>query len=326
MRRREFLLLSGGVAAAWPRGVIAQTPAKRPLIAYLAGATRERTSREIGAFVQGLQELGFVEGRDFDIEYRFTDGLVDRSGALAEELLKLKPNVIFAAITPAVVAARALTQTVPIVCPLLVDPIRFGLIASESRPGGNVTGVLSRVDGLAGKQLEFGLKVIPDATRVGMLVNALSGITTDRQEVEQASQTLGVKLISAEVHAPDDIDKAFQTLANDRVQAAIVLVDAMFFNERQRIAAVATAARLPTIFGFRAHVDAGGLVSYGINQPASFHRAAAYVVRILKGTKPGDLPVEFPTKLELVINLKAAKALGLTVPPSVLTFADEVIE
>jgi hypothetical protein len=159
--------------------------------------------------VQGLQELSFVEGRDFDIEYRFTDGLVDRSGVLAEELLTLKPNVIFAAITPAVVAARALTQTVPIVCPLLVDPIRFGLIASEARPAGNVTGVLSRVDGLAGKQLEFGLKVVPDATRVGMLVNALSGIITDRQEVEQASQTLGIKLISAEVHAPDDIDKAF---------------------------------------------------------------------------------------------------------------------
>jgi putative tryptophan/tyrosine transport system substrate-binding protein len=326
MWRREFLLLSGAAAAAWPRGVIAQTPARRPLIAYLAGATRERTSREIGAFVQGLQELGFVEGRDFDIEYRFTDGLVDRSGVLAEELLTLKPNVIFAAITPAAVAARALTQTVPIVCPLLADPLRFGLIASEARPAGNVTGVLSRVDGLAGKQLEFGLKVLPDATRVGMLVNALSAIITDRQEVEQASQTLGIKLIPAEVSAPDDIDKAFQTLANGRVQAAIVLGDAMFFNERQRIAAAAAAARLPTIFAFRAHVDAGGLISYGINYPASFHRAASYVARILKGAKPGDLPVEFPTKLELVINLKAARALGLMVPPLMLTLADEVIE
>jgi putative tryptophan/tyrosine transport system substrate-binding protein len=325
MNRREFITLIGGAAVAWPRGVVAQVPGKRPLIAYLATATRERTQVEIGAFLQGLRELDTIEGRDFDIAYRFAEGHVDRSAALAEELLQLKPNVMFAAVTPAAVAARALTQT-PIVCPLLAEPIRLGLIASEARPGGNVTGVLYRFDGLAGKQLEFGLQAIPDAARVGMLVNVASGIIIDRQETEQASRKLGIKLIPAEVRVPDDIDKAFQALANDRVQAAVVLINDMFFNERQRIAALAAAARLPTIYGFRAHVDAGGLISYGVNLPANFHRAATYVVKILKGAKPGDLPVEFPTKLELVINLKTAKALGLTIPPSVLTFADEVIE
>jgi putative ABC transport system substrate-binding protein len=326
MNRREFITLIGGAAVAWPRGVVAQIPGKRPLIAYLATATRERTQVEIGAFLQGLRELDTIEGRDFDIAYRFAEGHVDRSAALAEELLQLKPNVMFAAVTPAAVAARALTQTVPIVCPLLAEPIRLGLIASEARPGGNVTGVLYRVDGLAGKQLEFGLQAIPDAARVGMLVNVASGIIIDRQETEQASRKLGIKLIPAEVRVPGDIDKAFQALANDRVQAAVVLINDMFFNERQRIAALAAAARLPTIYGFRAHVDAGGLISYGVNLPANFHRAATYVVKILKGAKPGDLPVEFPTKLELVINLKTAKALGLTIPPSLLTFADEVIE
>jgi putative ABC transport system substrate-binding protein len=288
--------------------------------------TRERTSREIGAFLGGLQELGLVEGRDFDIEYRFADGYLDRSGSLAAELLQLKPSVIFAAVTPAAVAARALTQTVPIVCPLLAEPIGFGLIASVPRPAGNVTGVLFRIDGLAGKQLEFGLQLIPDVARLGVLVNVASGIIIDRQEAEETCQKLGIKSIPVEVRAPDELEAAFQALIKEQVQAVIVLVDGMFFNERQRMAALAAAARLPAIYGFRDHVDAGGLISYGVNLAANFHRTAGYVARILKGAKPGDLPVEFPTKLELVINLKAATALGLTVPPSVLTFADEVIE
>jgi ABC-type uncharacterized transport system substrate-binding protein len=219
-----------------------------------------------------------------------------------------------------------LTQTIPIICPLLADPIRFGLIASEPRPGGNVTGVLFRVDGLAGKQLEFVLQVIPNATSVGMLVNVASGTIIDRQEVEQAAQKLGLKLIPAEVRAPDDLDAAFQALVNNRVQAAVMLVDGMFFNERERIATLAVAARLPVIYGFRDHVDAGGLISYGVNLAANFHRAATYVVKILKGAKPDDLPVEFPTKLELVINLRTAKALGLTISPTLLATADEVIE
>jgi putative ABC transport system substrate-binding protein len=189
-----------------------------------------------------------------------------------------------------------------------------------------VTGVLFRVEGLAGKQLQLALELIPDIVKVGLLVNVATETTIDRQEAETASQRLGIDLIPAEVRVPDDLDNAFKTLAKDNVQALIVLVDGMFFSERQRIAELASATRLPTIYPFRDHVDAGGLVSYGVNLAECFHRAAGYVVRILKGANPGDLPVEFPTKLELVINNKAAKALGLTIPPLLIVRADEVIE
>jgi putative tryptophan/tyrosine transport system substrate-binding protein len=326
MRRREFITLLGSTAA-WPLAAGAQQAAKPPLIAYLSVVSRERTSREIGGFLRGLHELDYVEGRDFDIAYRFADGRVDRSGALAAELLSLKPSVIFAVVTPAAVAAKALTPTLPIVCPLLADPIGFGLIASDAHPGGNVTGVRFRIDGLAGKQLEYVLQIVPDAKKVGMLVNVASGVIIDRQEVEATAQKLGVELIPAEVRAPDDLDQAFHTMAGAaQAEAAVALVDGMMFNERARIANLAATARLPVVYGFRDHVDAGGLISYGVNLAANFHRAATHVVKILKGAKPGDLPVEFPTKLELVVNLKAAKALALAIPPTLLATADEVIE
>jgi ABC-type uncharacterized transport system substrate-binding protein len=325
LRRRAFITLLGGAAAAWPLAARAQVSTKRPLIGVLVAVMREGNP-VLSAFVRGLRELGYVEGQNVDIAWRFAEGRMDRFPKLAEELVRLMPDVIMAAVTPAAVATRTLTRTIPIVCPLLADPIRFGLIASEPRPGGNVTGVLFRVDGLAGKQLEFVLQVIPNATPVGMLVNVASGTIIDRQEVEQAAQKLGLKLIPAEVRAPDDLDAAFQALVNNRVQAAVMLVDGMFFNERERIATLAAAARLPVIYGFRDHVDAGGLISYGVNLAANFHRAATYVVKILKGAKPDDLPVEFPTKLELVINLRTAKALGLTISPTLLATADEVIE
>jgi putative ABC transport system substrate-binding protein len=200
------------------------------------------------------------------------------------------------------------------------------LIASQARPGGNVTGLLFRVNGLAGKQLEFGLRVIPDAKTVGVLVNVAGGPIIDRAEVAQAGRELGLKLVFAEVRSPSDIEPAFQLLANAKVQAATMLVDGMFFNERQRIAALAADTRLPVIYGFRDHVDAGGLISYGVNLAANFRRAASYVVKILKGAKPDELPVEFPTKLELVINLKAANALGLEIPPILLGTAADVID
>jgi putative ABC transport system substrate-binding protein len=285
-----------------------------------------RNASPLGAFLQGLRELDYVEGRDFDFAFRSTEGYLDRLPALAEQVLGLKPSVVLAAVTPGAVAMRALTQTVPIVCPLLADPNRFGLIASEARPGGSVTGLLFRTEGLAGKQVELARELIPDAARIGFVVNVASGIIIDRQELESASQQLGIKLVPAEVTTPDDLDKAFRALANDRVQVVIVLVDGMFFNERQRIAAIASVVGVPAIYGFREHVDAGGLISYGVNLSENFHRAAAYVVKILKGAKPGDLPVEFPTKLELIVNLKTAKALGITIPPSVVILVDEVIE
>jgi putative ABC transport system substrate-binding protein len=212
----------------------------------------------IDAFVQGLRKLDYIEGRDFDFTYRSADGHLDRFPALAAEIVHLQPDVILATVTPAVVALQARTKTIPIVCPFLADPMRFGLIASESRPGGNVTGVLFRVEGLAGKQLEFGIQLVPGASRVGMLVNVASGAIIDRREAESAARQLGVTIISAEVHSPEDLDAAFHTLADDRVQAVMVLTDGMFFMERQRIAELAAATRLPAFYAVREHVDAGG--------------------------------------------------------------------
>src|SRR6202163_2880554 len=324
MRRRHFIYLLGG-AAVWPTAAHAQIPAKRPLVAVLSGVTREGYAR-VSAFERGMRELGYLDGQNIDIEYRFADGRLELFPRLAEELVRLSPNVIMVAVTASAVAVRALTRTIPIVSPLLANPIGFGLIASESRPAGNVTGVLFRTEGLAGKQVELALQMIPGLVKIGFVVNVASEIIIDRQELESVCQRLNIKLVPAEVRTPDDLDAAFQALANDHVQAVIVLVDALFFNDAKRIAALAAAARLPAIYGFRDHVDAGGLVSYGDNLSANFHRAATYVDKILKGAKPGDLPVEFPTKLELIVNNKTARTLGLAISPSLLVRADEVIE
>jgi ABC-type uncharacterized transport system substrate-binding protein len=324
MRRREFIVVLGG-AAVWPLAARAEDSTKRPLIAVLSAITRQANS-PLNAFVLGMRELGYVDGQNIYFEYRFAEGRLERFPVFAEELLRLSPNVILATVTPAAVAARTLTQTIPIVCPLLADPIRFGLIANEARPGGNVTGISFRTEGLTGKQVELALQMISGVTKIGFLVNVASGIIIDRQELESTCQRLGIKTISAEVRAPNDLDAAFQALANAHVQAVIVLVDGMLFSERERVAALAASVRLPAIYGFRDHVDAGGLVSYGVNLSENFHRAATYVHKILKGAKPGDLPVEFPTKLELIVNNRAAKALGMIIPPSVLVRADDVID
>ena len=322
MKRREFITLLSG-AAMWSIGARAEV--SRPLIAVLTAITKDGNS-PLNAFLQGLKELRYVESLNVDIVYRFAEGHLDRLPVLAAELVALKPAVIVAAVTAAAVAARALTKSIPIVCPLLANAVNFGLIASESRPGGNVTGISFRTEGLTGKQVELALQMIPHVVKIGYLVNVASGVIIDRQELDTTCQRLGIKTVPAEVRSPDDLDAAFRAMANDHVQAVIVLVDGMFFSERSRIAALAATARLPAIYGFRDHVDAGGLASYGVNLSENFHRAATYVNKILKGAKPGDLPVEFPTKLELIVNNKAAKALGLRIPSSVLVRADEVIQ
>ncbi len=275
--------------------------------------------------MEGMRELGYVEGGNIDVAYRFADGHLELLPSLAEELIQLTPRVIVAAVTPAAVAARRLTQTIPIVCPILADPIDLGLISSMSRPGGNVTGLMSRIDDLIGKQIELAAQLVPVLVRLGLIVNVASSDIA-RREVESASKRLGVKLVSAEVREPSDLDTAFKLLSNEHVQAIVILGDAMLFQERRRVAELAAAARLPAVYGFRDHVDAGGLISYGVNYAENFRRAAIYVVKILKGAKPSDLPVEFPNKLELIINLKTAKALGLDISPTLLARADEVIE
>ena len=321
--RRAFIAALGG-AAAWPTTLFAQVPTRRPLIAYLAVASPEASATMVSAFLQSLRELGYRDGHEFDIAYRFADGDEAKLPRLAEELVRLNPNVIY---TINATPVKLATTTIPIVSPVLNNPVQLGLVASYAHPGGNVTGIMSTVDDMPGKQVELARELIPGLIRLGMLVNVGSPVSVgQRPSIEMAAQASNLELIPLEVRAPEDLDPAFQAAAREKAEALVVLPDTMFFSYRQRIAALAIAAKLPTIFGFRDHVDAGGLISYGVNIRANHRRAAAYVVEILKGTKPSDLPVEFPTKLELIINLKTARALGLTVPPLLLARADEVIE
>jgi ABC-type uncharacterized transport system substrate-binding protein len=331
MKRRDFITLLGGAAAAWPAtwplAARAQQAGKLPTIGFLGASSTAAASRNVNAFLQGMHALGYVNGRDFEIEYRWAEGYQERLPMLAAELVRLKVDVILTGVVQAAVASRDATKTIPIVCPLLADPIRWGLIKSDARPGGNVTGLLIFVEGLPAKQLELVLDLIPGAARIGLLVNPNNvNNVSQRQEIETAVATMAVKIISADIPTPEGLDSIFPALARDGVDAVIVLRDAMFFAERRRIAASAVALQLPVIYGIREHVDDGGLISYGINLPENFRRSADYVVKILRGANPGDLPVEFPTKLELIINLKAASMIGITIPPTLIARADEVIE
>jgi putative tryptophan/tyrosine transport system substrate-binding protein len=323
MRRREFISLIGGAAAGWPLAPFAQALDKRPRrIGYLGGSSRAAAAPSVVAFLEGMRAHGYVEGRDIEMDYRWAEGHLERLPTLAEELVRSKIDLILAAVVQAAVAASDATKTIPIVCPLLVDPVRLGLIKSDARPGGNVTGLLLLVEGLPGKQLELVLDLIPGARKIGLAVNPdnLSNLS-QRRELETAAAAKAIKIVSIEARTPEDVDAIFPTLASERVDAVIVL-----YSERGRIAESAMAVRLPAVYGFREHVDDGGLISYGINLPENSRRAADYAVKILKGAKPDDLPVEFPTKLELVINLKTARALGIDVAPTLIARADEVIE
>jgi putative tryptophan/tyrosine transport system substrate-binding protein len=325
VRRREFITLLGGAAAAWPLAARAQTSMKRPLIAWLSLGERTSSWVFVEAFLQGMREHDYVEERQFDIVYRFADGYIERLPSLAEELVRLNPDVILAPASGPAVAAKKATATIPIVTPALADAVHLGLIASESRPGGNVTGITPYVAGLPAKQMELAREVVPSAAKIGVLAN-LSDPKAPPQWQELEGRELGVNVIAEDVSTPDDLDGAFQALVRQRVDVLIVLQTSMLVSERRKIAALAAATRLPAIYGYREHVDDGGLVSYGVDLRACFRRGAYYVHKILKGVPPRDLPVEFPTKLELVINLKTARALGLDVPPTLLARADEVIE
>jgi putative ABC transport system substrate-binding protein len=329
VRRREFIALLSG-AASWcaqPFAAFAQAPAKRPRIGFLGGSLPRPAAKNVGALIEGMRALGYTEGRDFEMEYRWAGGHLDRLPALAAELVRLGTDVIVAANAQAAVASRDATKTIPIVGALLDNPVDLGLIKSVAKPAGNLTGLLTSVPGLPAKQLELVRDLIPAAAKIGLLVNPTSlSDLSQRQEMEAAAAAMALTVIPVETRTPADLDPVFPALAKERVDVVIILRDPLFFTERRTIAAAALAARLPTICAFREPVDDGGLISYGINQSQNFRRSADYVVKILKGAKPGDLPVEFPTKLELVINLPTAKALGLTIPPTLLARADEVIE
>jgi putative ABC transport system substrate-binding protein len=325
MRRRQFIALLSGVSA-WPQAVLAQTR-KRPLVGWLYYSRNELAARYLGLVLDGLRELGQIEGRDFEMVYRSADGLVERLPRAAEELVQLNPDIIIASATIQAVAAKKATDTIPIVVPVLADPVGLSLVASEARPGGNVTGIAPYVKGLPAKQLELAREVVPGATRIGLVDDVNDPKAhPQRREIETAGKELEIKIVPAEVRTASDIGSAYEALAAGGVEVVVVEQSSMLIVARKEIAEAAAAKKLPTVYGYREHVEAGGLISYGVNLNSCFHRAAYYVDKILKGAKPGDLPVEFPTHIELLINLKSAKALSLEIAPTLLARADEVIE
>jgi putative tryptophan/tyrosine transport system substrate-binding protein len=329
MRRRQFNTLLGAAAAAWPLAARGQEPRKRPLIGRLSSGSRDlpMIAKFIDQFLSGMRELGYVEGRDFDITYGEAHFHPDELPRVAAELVKLAPDVILTGATIEAVAASKATATIPIIVAVLADPIALGFTTSDARPTGNVTGIMPYVKGLPSKQLELARELVPVATRIGLIDDVIDPKAhPQRQEIEATGRSLEIEIVPVEVRTAADIDAAYQTLASAGVQAVVVEQSNMLVNSSKPIAEAAASKRLPSVYGYRQNVEAGGLVSYGVNLDWCNHRAAYYVDKILKGAKPSDLPIEFPTHLELVINLKTAKALGLTVPSSLLVRADEVIE
>jgi putative tryptophan/tyrosine transport system substrate-binding protein len=325
MRRREFVAGIGSLPLC-TLGARGQA-AKRPLIAVVIGSSATSSSRYLDGFLQGMQDLGYREGRDVDFVYRYADGDMGRLPALASELVLLGPNVVVCGNTAGIFAVKQATTTIPIVGSALTDPVGLGLAAIDARPGGQVTGVLITLDTLTGKQLGLALEVIPRASRIGVLGtvdNPIKAII--RRNAESAAAGLSVNLVPIDIRSPDDLDEAFQKFLNEGVEIVLVLQESALLNARRRIAALAASARLPSLYSFREHVDDGGLISYGTNLRESYRRSANYVHRILGGAKPGDLPIELPTRLELVVNLKTAKVLGLAISESFLLRADAVIE
>jgi putative ABC transport system substrate-binding protein len=274
-----------------------------------------------------MRDNGYVEGQSFDMAERFAEGDYTRLATGAEELVSLKPGVIVALDPTAAAVVKKGTSAIPIVAPILVEPVNQGLIESYARPGGNVTGISISVKGLRAKIVELVRELVPSATAVGLLFNPTNaGNLFSRQEVEAAGKAGGMKIVSAGVTAPAEVEPAFDVLVGARVEAVIVIGDPMLIGDRAHVAGLAVAARLPTLSNLRQFAEAGCLITYGVDPAQNYRRAAHFVDKILKGAKPADLPVEFPTRIEMVINLKTAKAIGLTFPPSLLARADEVIE
>jgi len=327
MKRREFLATIATSAALWPLTSAAQTISKRPVIGFLTPAIKATGRGFFDSFFQGMRELGYLERRDYGVEERFAEGDLGRLPSLAEDLVRLRPDVIVAGASVAALAVKKATSSIPIVGANLTDPIGLGLAVSESRPGTNVTGTLIRLEGLTGKQMELALELVPGKTRVGIMVNPTNPYNfIHTRELEVAATKLGVHLAQAEVRSAGNVEAAFQNFVREGVNIAVVVSDATFIAARRSIATFALATRIPTVFAHREHVEVGGLASYGVNLRMNYRRAAYYVDRILKGDKPADLPFEFPAKLELVLNMATAKALGLTIPPTLLARVDEVIE
>jgi putative ABC transport system substrate-binding protein len=325
MRRRDFIGLLGGAATAWPLAARAQQPAKLPTIGFLGTTSASAWSHYVAAFAQRLRELGWVESRTVAIEYRWAEGRSERLTEMAGEFVRLKVDVIVTA-GSAFLAVKQATSVIPIVFAIADDPVEAGFAASLARPGGNITGLSIQRGDTLGKRLELLREVLPGLRRLAILAN-VGDPNTAREigEVEAAARTLGFEVAKLEIRRAEDIAPAFEALKGG-ADALYVCGDPLVNTNRVRINTLALAARLPTMHFVKVYVEAGGLMSYGPSFADLFRRSADYVDKILRGVKPGDIPIEQPTKFELVINLKTAKALGLTVPPMLLARADEVIE
>ena len=330
MRRRDFIALLGGAVAAWPLAVRAQqTERMRRIGVVLAYAESDPEAQtRVIAFRQALEGLGWIEGRNVAMEYRWGADDADRARAFATELVSLKPDIILAWGTPAVTALRAATRTIPVVFVSVIDPVGAGHVQSLARPGGNITGFSTFEPEIGGKWLELLKEIAPGLKRVaGISDPAFKGFAGVWSAIETTAPRFGLAVTSVSFHAPtDDLEAAVAAFAQEPGGGLIVLPTPLNAVQRHRIFSVASRNLLPAIYGFRFYATDGGLMSYGIDTVDLFRRSASYVDRILKSEKPADLPVQAPTKFELVINLKAAKALGLTIPPTLLATADEVID
>jgi len=326
MTKRIIFLALCSLLLAPCSAVEAQQPAKFPRIGFLSPFSPSATALWHQAFLQGLRDLGWVEGKNISIEYRYAEGRRDRLPDLVADLVRLKVDIIVASVNTDALVAKKTTRTIPIVMASAGDPVATGLVDSLARPGGNITGLSQMAPEMAGKRLELLKEIVPKLSRVAVLWNPQGTTSTlNWKELQLPARELGVKLQSLEVQSLNDFDKAFKDATKARAGALSIMPDQLFAGNLRRIADLAVKSRLPSIFHLSEFADSGGLVAYGPDRPDQFRRAASYVDKILKGAKPADLPVEQPTKFEFIINLKAAKQIGLMIPPNVLARADRVI-
>ena len=328
MKRREFITLLGGAAAAWPLAARAQQRRPPAIVGFLNSGSKATFSDRVAGFIRGLREMGFVEGQNMVIEYRWANGQFERLPELAAELIRGHVAVIAATgNTPSALAAKAGTATIPIVFMIGDDPVKIGLVSSFARPGGNVTGVSVIDTEVKSKRMGLVHELAPSASTVAVLINSHNpNAIAESENAQRAALALGLRLLASEVGSERDFDAVFEKLAQAGAGALIVNADAFFSTHRDRIIALAAAHTIPAIYYDRSFASVGGLMSYGSSLPDAYRQVGNYTGRILKGDKPADLPVVQPTKFEMVINLNTAKAIGLTVPPTLLTRADEVIE